>query len=215
MVGLEVVSFDAEGTLVNQDFAVAVWEKGIPQLYAKSRGISYEDAVREVFRQYEEVGEDRLEWYDIKYWWRRLRLPGDWRDLVERCLDKIGLYPEVPEVLEKLHGRYRLIVVSNTAREFLEYMLRDLSQYLEAVFSVTSDFREVKKSPKTFLKVCRIVNVEPSQVIHIGDHPRFDYEVPIQAGMKALLIDRKGTRSGPHVIRDLRELLERLQEMDF
>ena len=214
MAGLRVVSFDAEGTLVNENFAVAVWEEGIPRLYAESRGINYEQAVREVFSQYDEVGEDRLEWYDVEYWWRRLRLPGDWRDLMEECLDKMGLYPEVPEVLEELHRRYRLIVVSNTAREFLEYMLRDVSQYFEAVFSVTSDFREVKKSPKTFLKVCRIIGVEPGQVIHVGDHPRFDYEVPIKAGMKALLLDRRGTRSEPHVIRDLRELLERLWEMD-
>ncbi len=214
MPGIRVVSFDVEGTLVDEGFAVAVWEEGIPRLYAESRGISYEQAVREVFRQYDEVGEESIEWYDIDYWWRRLELPGDWRSLMEECLDRMNLYPEVPEVLEELHSRYRVIIVSNTAREFLEYMLRDLTPYLDRVFSVTSDFGEVKKSPKTFLKVCRIVGVEPSQVVHVGDHPKFDYQVPIQAGMKALLIDRRGERSGPHVIRDLRGLAERLRELD-
>ena len=209
-----MVSFDAEGTLVNEDFAVAVWEEGIPRLYAESRGVSYEQAVREVFRQYDEVGEESIEWYDIDYWWRRLELPGDWRSLMEECLDRMNLYPEVPEVLEELHRRYRVIIVSNTAREFLEYMLRDLTPYLDRVFSVTSDFREVKKSPETFLKVCRIVGVDPSQVVHVGDHPKFDYQVPIQAGMKALLIDRRGLKRGPHVIRGLRELTERLRELD-
>jgi len=93
-------------------------------------------------------------------------------------------------------------------------MLRDLTPYLDRVFSVTSDFREVKKSPKTFLKVCRIVGVDPSQVVHVGDHPKFDYQVPIQAGMKALLVDRKGVRKGPHVIKDLKEFLERLKNFD-
>lgn len=214
MPGIRVVSFDVEGTLVDEGFAVAVWEEGIPRLYAESRGISYEQAVREVFRQYDEVGEESIEWYDIDYWWKRLELPGDWRSLMEECLDRMNLYPEVPEVLEELHRRYRVIIVSNTAREFLEYMLRDLIPYLDRVFSVTSDFREVKKSPKTFLKVCRIVGVDPGQVVHVGDHPKFDYQVPIQAGMKALLIDRRGERSGPHVIRDLRELTERLRELD-
>ena len=214
MPGIRVVSFDVEGTLVDEGFAVAVWEEGIPRLYAESRGISYEQAVREVFRQYDEVGEESIEWYDIDYWWRRLELPGDWRSLMEECLDRMNLYPEVPEVLEELHSRYRVIIVSNTAREFLEYMLRDLTPYLDRVFSVTSDFREVKKSPKTFLKVCRIVGVDPSQVVHVGDHPKFDYQVPIQAGMKALLVDRRGLKRGPHVIRNLRELPERLIVLD-
>ena len=214
MPGIRVVSFDVEGTLVDEGFAVAVWEEGIPRLYAESRGISYEQAVREVFRQYDEVGEESIEWYDIDYWWRRLELPGDWRSLMEECLDRMNLYPEVPEVLEELHRRYRIIIVSNTAREFLEYMLKDLTPYLDRVFSVTSDFREVKKSPKTFLKVCRIVGVDPSQVVHVGDHPRFDYQVPIQAGMKALLVDRRGLKRGPHVIRNLRELPERLIVLD-
>ncbi|GAH62950.1 unnamed protein product, partial [marine sediment metagenome] len=36
---IEVVSFDAEGTLVTPDFSQAVWHEAIPAIYAQKKGI--------------------------------------------------------------------------------------------------------------------------------------------------------------------------------
>ncbi|TET40573.1 MAG: hypothetical protein E3J65_00725 [Dehalococcoidia bacterium] len=71
---IKVVSFDVEGTLVTPDFSRAVWYEGIPSLYAKRNGISFEEARSMVEDCYLKVGDQRREWYDIKYWFQRFQL---------------------------------------------------------------------------------------------------------------------------------------------
>ena len=78
---VKVVSFDAEGTLVTPYFSQAIWHEEIPALYAQNRGISFEQANKFVQHEYELIGEQRIEWYDIKYWFRRFDL-GDYRQLL-------------------------------------------------------------------------------------------------------------------------------------
>jgi hypothetical protein len=41
---IKVVSFDADGTLVTPDFSQAVWYEGVPSLYARKNGISFQEA---------------------------------------------------------------------------------------------------------------------------------------------------------------------------
>ncbi|RLI15988.1 HAD family hydrolase, partial [Candidatus Bathyarchaeota archaeon] len=69
---LEVVSFDMEGTLITPRFSELIWEYDIPRLYAEQHGLTLEEARRRVFEEYMEIGDERPEWYDIEYWFRRL-----------------------------------------------------------------------------------------------------------------------------------------------
>jgi len=55
------------------------------------------------------------------------------------------------------------------------------------------------------------MNARPFEVLHIGDHYHYDYESPLQAGLDALFLDRKGERSGPEVVGDLREAAELIE----
>ncbi len=50
-------------------------------------------------------------------------------------------------------------------------------------------------------------------MIHIGDHRYFDYEVPKEAGLSALYLDRDRMESGPDVVHDLLEAAERVRGM--
>ena len=68
MDNIKVVSFDLEGTLVTPDFSQAVWHEGIPSLYANQNGIDFKRAKDIVLREYHKMGDQRKEWYDIKYW---------------------------------------------------------------------------------------------------------------------------------------------------
>ncbi len=100
------------------------------------------------------------------------------------------------------------MVTSNAAREFIEIELEGLSDYFRETFSATSDFREVKKSPLLYGAVCAHLDARPCEVMHIGDHYSYDYEAPLDAGLDALFLDRKGQRSGREVVGDLREAVE-------
>ena len=128
--------------------------------------------------------------------------------LLELYEDEIEVYPEVEEVLAILSQSYELVVTSNAARDFIDIELDGLEGYFREVFSATSDFREVKKSPLLYGAICAQLDARPIEVLHIGDHYRYDYESALDAGLDALFLDRKGERQGPEVIGDLREAVE-------
>ena len=101
MSRIKIVSFDLEGTLTTLDFSLAVWYEGIPSLYSKRNKISFEQAQTFVKRQYQEVGDQRLEWYDIKYWFDHLKLYG-YQKLLNKYASKVSHYPDVIPALSAL-----------------------------------------------------------------------------------------------------------------
>jgi putative hydrolase of the HAD superfamily len=203
-MAIEVVSFDMEGTLVPTDFSSLVWETDIPRLYAEKNSLGFDEARRRVIAEYDSIGQGAPEWYDVDYWFMRLSLDGDWRQLLDERRDACIPFPEVHGVLERLGKRYRLIVSSNTIREFLEIQLQCLPDVFEEAFSAPSDYEGVKDT-SYFRRVSETMRVEPERVAHIGDSARFDYDAPLKLGMKAYLLNRAGRVQEPNVVRDLVE----------
>jgi len=208
---IKVVSFDMEGTLVDPSFSNLIWENDIPRLYAEQHDMSFEAAREHVLAEYRKVGDERPEWYDVGYWFRKFGLVGDWRELLERRRNNCQFYPEAKGVLERLRDKYPLIITSNTIREFLEVQLGTLSHYFTHVFSAPSDFGEVKKSPEFYSRICKIVEVAPKAMAHVGDHLKFDYEAPRQLGIHAYHLDYSGEAAGDHVVYDLEEFVRQLE----
>ena len=205
---IRVISLDMDGTLVNSRFVDKVWMEGMPMLYAEKTGLDFPAAKSYVVGEYMKIGSDHLEWYDLLYWIGRFGLKVGKDELLQMYEDEIETYPEVQEVLDILAESYELVVTSNAAREFIDIELEGLSDYFRETFSATSDFREVKKSPLIYGAVCAHLGAKPFEVLHIGDHYDYDYESPLQAGLDALFLDRKGERTGREVVGDLREAIE-------
>jgi HAD superfamily hydrolase (TIGR01549 family) len=205
-----LLSFDLDGTLVDLAFTDLVWHQGIPELYAQKKGVDLAQARELVLQEYRKVGDGALEWYDIAYWFRYLDLPGGWEALLERYAPQVRVYPEVHEVLNQLRERYSLIVLSNAARAFIAVEMHqgELAGYFDLVVSATSDFGLVKKSPEFYQTICGLLDIGPHELIHVGDHWEFDYQIPRGMGIAAFHLSRGGTRSGSDVIRDLRTLPE-------
>jgi len=196
MTKKKLISFDLDNTLIDPTYTTFVWEIGIPQLYAKKYNISISKATRIVIGEYKRIGDLSLEWYDITYWFKYFELPGRWENLLEEHRDKIRPFPEVKEVIEDLAQYYNLIVISNAAREFVEVEIKDvgIENSFNRIFSATSDFQQVKKTPQFYKQICEIMKTEPSDTIHTGDHYEFDYLVPKSVGIKAFYLDRDGTK---------------------
>jgi len=205
---IKVVSFDLEGTLVTPDFSQAVWYEGIPALYAEINQISLEQARSMVERKYQEVGDQRMEWYDIRYWFQRFQL-GDYQRLLERHKHKVCWYPEVMPVLSSLGEEYTLIVISSTTREFFGYILTDIESYLTRVFSSISDYGQLK-NPAFYLTVCREMSILPEEIAHIGDSWRFDFLAAKEAGIRALHLNRYGKVGEERSLTSLTDLESRL-----
>jgi HAD superfamily hydrolase (TIGR01549 family) len=208
----KIISFDLDGTLVDPEFNMYVWGHGIPELYAATHNMDLQKATECVLKEYDCVGDGCIEWYDIGHWFQSLGLNGNPGELMHRFRDKIQAYPEARSVVENLSTRYDLVITSNAARAFLEMELMhsDLYHYFKQTFSATSDFKEVKKTPEFYQKVCELIGVAPHEVIHVGDHWEFDYAVPSKVGMCCFFLDRAGTCEGESVVRNLKELEQRI-----
>jgi putative hydrolase of the HAD superfamily len=207
---MKVISFDLDGTLVTDEFSQIVWHKGIPELYAEKYGCGFDEARKFIFQEYEKVGDKAIEWYYIRYWLKFFGLANNWEKLFGKFKDRIKLYPEVQEVLSTLKQSYKLIITSNAAREFLDIEIKEsnISSYFAHIFSATSDFKEVKKTEQFYLKICKLLNVNHNQMIHVGDHFEFDYLVPQQLGINSFYLDREGERKGPSIVNNLKEFMK-------
>jgi HAD superfamily hydrolase (TIGR01549 family) len=186
---VRVVSFDVEGTLATPDFSYAVWFEAIPLRYAEKNGISLEQARKAVEEEYRKVGDQRLEWYDVRYWFDKLGL-GTPVPMMQRCENQVRYYPEVKEVLASLSEKYKLVVASGSTRDFLHHLLQDIEPYFSEIYSSITDYRQLKTS-EFYLKMCQAMRVEPEQVVHIGDNWQFDFMAPREIGIQAFYLDRK------------------------
>ncbi len=209
---VKVVSFDLDGTLVDSTFADSFWYDCVSRLYAERWGVSPDEALREVRRRYDGVGMERLEWYDIGHWWKEFDLGGSWKGLIEGCRPKVRAYPEAHGVLDGLHQKFKLIVITNGVRELAEVEVEQagLGDYFDRVFSATSDFKVVKKTGEFYRGVLKEIGVRPSEIVHVGDNYAFDYLAPREAGIQAFFLDRDGKQSGDFVVRDLVEFSRKL-----
>lgn len=52
----KIISFDMDGTLVDSEFTDWVWLHGIPKLYARKKGLSFDEAKALVVEEYQRVG---------------------------------------------------------------------------------------------------------------------------------------------------------------
>lgn len=183
----KIISFDLDGTLVHGKYGDMVWNHGIPEEYARKYGMPFDDAKKLVRAQYEEVGEDNIEWYHIELWLDRFGLQVSAHALLDRYESYIELFPDTRQVLQALSDTYTLIVASNAARIFVDKELSyaNLTPHFAHVISATSDFRMVKKEKGFYEKLCTILDVSPHEIVHVGDHPVFDFETPLQMGIDA------------------------------
>jgi putative hydrolase of the HAD superfamily len=207
---VKIVSFDAEGTLVTPYFTQAIWHEEIPTLYAQNNGISFEQAKAFVQQEYNLIGEQRMEWYDIKFWFGRFGL-SNYRQLLHSQKHRISVYPEVEEVLFALSQTYELIVISNSSTEFLDVLLEGIRDHFTRIFSSISNY-EGLKTADFYLNVCQAMGVEPEEMAHVGDLWNSDLVIPRRIGIKAFYLDRNGGRQGSEVVRDLTHFQRRLYD---
>ena len=200
------------GTLTQNRFVELVWGEGVPRLYSREKNISFEQAQEYVFQEYQKIGEERTEWYDIKYWFQLFGLGEEWIELLKSFEHEAKPFPEVIPVLEELGKDYLLVVTTNASQEFVDVELgaAGLKGYFDRTLSSTSDFSEVKKTPEFYSKVCHALQVKPEEIIHVGDHRLFDFTAPRMLGIEAYYLDRSGNEKGDFIVRDLSEFKDKL-----
>lgn len=186
-----MIIFDLDGTLVDLSFADAVWLEGMSRLFSQTEKIPKEVAREKLVSLYNNIGDEDVHWYKLDFWFKELDLPGSPKELLLQHKHLIRLYPETHDVLRALASKFELVLLSNASREFLETEIEKtrIKEYFSKIISAVSDFGEVK-SKEVYEEICRIFNVDANEVIHVGDHKKFDYIIPSSLGINSLLITR-------------------------
>jgi putative hydrolase of the HAD superfamily len=141
---------------------------------------------------------------------------GWWRELVDRVLDQVApslsefdrdnffeiayehfaeagvweLYPEVPGTLEQLQPRFQLAVISNfdgRLRLILQHL--DISKFFSQFF-ISSELGADKPDPEIYRRAVRLMNIQPKDVLHVGDDPKRDWEAASAAGLSISRLER-------------------------
>jgi len=142
---IRVISFDVDGTLVDQRFNEIIWENDIPALVAERKGWNFTKAKDFCFSEYEKLGDKDMRWYDIEYWLERFNISTSAIDIFKKREESIIVYPDVFPVLEELKRKgLRIIIITCMPRIFLKEKIRKFDSHFEKVFSTISDFNKVK-----------------------------------------------------------------------
>jgi putative hydrolase of the HAD superfamily len=103
------------------------------------------------------------------------------------------------------------VVSSNTIRELLTIQIEEVGDYFTHVFSAPSDYQSVKKDQSFYRKILDTMRIKPSEVVHVGDHPKYDYLAARSIGIEAYHLDRKGNSDNRDTVASLTEFMEKLK----
>jgi putative hydrolase of the HAD superfamily len=166
------------------------WLDLVPLLYSKRQGIWLSEAKDEVYAAYEDVGKDELRWYLPEYWFSRFGIADQLDHALGEARSRMRMYPDVSS-LQALAGKYRLVVCSNMTDDFLRVLTPNLGIDAEGYFSAVSAFSLTTKKKEFYSRVAAALEVDPSEMVHVGDDLKADYEAPMEAGWKAIFLDRQ------------------------
>jgi len=103
-----------------------------------------------------------------------------------------ALYPEAMAVLEALHGRYRLGVVSNFDRRL--YPVLDqlgVRRYFETIV-ISSEAGVDKPDGRIFTAALSALGAAPGETVLAGDDPEQDWRAAEAVGMHVYRVERPG-----------------------
>jgi putative hydrolase of the HAD superfamily len=104
------------------------------------------------------------------------------------CLDEDTL-----DVLQKLHGKYKLGMVSNFAIPECVWSLLekfDLKKFFDIIV-ISGDINRRKPSPEIFQRALKKLGVDSSEAVFVGDTLGMDIKGAKEVAMRAILIERK------------------------
>jgi len=110
------------------------------------------------------------------------------RDLIA-AIERLRPFPEVPPALERLRGRFRLVVLSNGDPDMLETAKRYHGIAFDQVISV-AEAGAFKPHHATYAKAAELAGVARDQVLFVANHA-FDCIGAKAAGMRTAFIDRR------------------------
>jgi putative hydrolase of the HAD superfamily len=131
-------------------------------------------------------------------------------EVFQRFRNDLVPFADVEPALERLARRGPVVALTNGTADLEVIGLR---RYFTAVFTA-ADVDAAKPDPRAFRAVAQGLGLEPSAVLHAGDHPEKDVAAARALGMSAVWVDRglhvwpAALQPAEHVVADLGELAD-------
>lgn len=134
--------------------------------------------------------------------------------------ERVEYFPDAVPVLARLHGTYRLAIITNGFTETHEARVAplELGRFFDHVV-MAGDLEMVKPDPAVFHYAMRLLGVTADQSVMVGDRFNRDVEGAHAAGMRAVWVNAHGDPQPPGAqpaeavitsMRDLPKALERI-----
>ena len=123
--------------------------------------------------------------------------------------NRVTLYDEVENSLERLSGRYRLFALSNGNADLKRC---GIAHWFEGHITAISA-GAAKPDIRIFTHLLDAARVQAAQVLHIGDDPHLDVTGATQAGMQAVWLNRDA-KSWPAQLPPPSRTIMSLEEID-
>jgi putative hydrolase of the HAD superfamily len=214
---IKAVLFDAGGTLLKPHPSVG---RVYAEIAAKHRVYMEEDDLEKKFRaEWKKQKAARLKM--DKDWWRTVVMnvfaKESFKDADSFFDDLYGsfseparwrIFPDVLPTLTELKTRNITLAVASNWDDRLPRLLRELSlsphfdhQFISALMG------HVKPEPAFFNHALKMLGLDASEVVHVGDDPVEDLTGALGMGIKGVLLDRSAPQSKGDTINTLSDLL--------
>jgi HAD superfamily hydrolase (TIGR01549 family) len=143
---------------------------------------------------------------------------GATKAFAEEFMHYVSLDAEAHDVLQRLHEKYKLGLISNFAIPECGWALLNkfgLKRFFDIVI-ISGEINKRKPSPEIFEKALKALDVKASRAVFVGDMLDLDVMGPKSVCMKTILIKRKAVENADikpdRIITHLSELLTVLED---
>jgi putative hydrolase of the HAD superfamily len=109
-------------------------------------------------------------------------------DIFLAARHEVVFFADVLPVLEGLAGRYRLGALTNGNADIQRLGLSHLFEFAISAVEVGA----AKPEPPIYQAACRLLELSPEQIVHVGDDPQNDVLGAAQVGLRTVWINRDG-----------------------
>jgi putative hydrolase of the HAD superfamily len=198
----QAILFDLDDTLHHRHLAFKDWAQAFAQTYyAPDQSIEIAEMCRYLIEIDQHGYTPRDEYFQLV----QQRYPfvqGSWIELTasyqQRVIDYIVLEDEIGMLLQQLkeqHVPIGIITNGETVQQKRKIAKLKLEQFTSCIF-VSQEFGVAKPDPSIFLAAAHSLQLDPEQILFVGDNPVFDIWGAHQVGMKTVWIHHE-TRSWP------------------
>lgn len=194
---IETVMLDMDGTLLDKHFDDYFWEEHIPTVYAKENAMNFWDAYEELMGKYRSK-EGTLEWTDINYWSKELRL--NIAEQKSKMNHLIQVHPYVIDFLKFCKQKEKEVyLVTNAHSKTLAIKMAntEIATYFDKIVC-SEEIGVAKENPNFWEKLEKMFSINRNKCL-LADDNELVLESAEKYGIKKLIFVAKSSSTKPIV----------------